>query len=178
MNSDFSSLAVTGLKVLVALAGGLALFAGISGLGRKKNDDEINHNTSDNPDLRETESGVVVVDQDAAMPRVGQKIVNGLKITQLVCGGTMDVLRSLTSVASNVNRMFDSRYYNSMINDPQACSGYFGTQPVPGYVPGDYPWNRSNNSPLPYDTPIYRGKDRQNDDIYWIKRPGSVIEVW
>jgi hypothetical protein len=176
MKSDFSSLAVTGLKVLVAVAGGLALFAGISGLGKKKN--ETMTATGERPDHKTTENGVVVVNQDAEMPQVGQKIVNGLKVTQLVCGGAMDVLRSLTSVASNVNRMFDSRYYTSMMNDPMACSGYFGNQAVPGYIPGDYPWNKQNNSGLPYDTPIYRGKDRRDDDIYWIKRPNSIIEVW
>lgn len=176
MSRDFSSLAVTGLKVLIAVAGGLALFAGISGgLGKKK--------TTPPPSPKaEEEAGeereVVVMSQEPEMPPVGRKIVNGLRVTQLVCGGAMDVLKSLTSIASNVNRMFDSKYYNSMLNDPQAYTGYFGPQGVPGYIPGDYPWNRRDNSGLPYDTPIYRGKDKRDDDIYWIKRPGSVIEVW
>lgn len=183
MKTDYVKLAVTGLKVLAAIAGGVAVFAGISKIVSEGNNKKNNTERPQSKQNWETEENGIIeeVPQQASNPgysETGQKIINGLRIGQAAISGTMNVIMGVATVANSINRIFDPNYYNSMLNDPSIGGGYFGNQMIPSYPVGDYPWNRREDPGLPMNTPIYRGKDNAGDDTYWIRRKGNIIEVW
>lgn len=168
MNLDFKKVAILGLKVLAAVASGVAVFVGISGEFRKKK--KVVPASPAPPESEKTvEKGLeerVVEDEEST----STKIVGGLRAATNICAASMDVFRSLADVTSSVNRLFNS-------NDPRNPRLVGGYQ-VPGYIPGNYPWNQPEYVGSPYNTPIYQGKDARNDDVFWIHRPNGIIEVW
>lgn len=201
MNFNYSKIAVLGLKVLVAAVSGAVVFAGIRELGKANNsqkpqsiddlpaDQQIRErgfstvpprNVVNNGPVQNTcvqasqgqNNGVMNSD-------LGRNVVNGLKIGQMVCGGTMEIIQSLSSVASNVNRLFDKNSYN-LINDPSLSTGYAGYQTVPGDLSRDW-MGRSYDGMLnergePYNVKLYTTDPVTGYTTCYINRPGNVIE--
>jgi hypothetical protein len=177
MKTNYSSVAATGFKLLAAVIGGFALYAGLSKIvsdgdvKSKSCEDENNDESFDEP--------TPVIVQRPPVNATGVKIIEGLRIGQAALGGTMNIISGIVSVASNINRMFDPGYYKTMLGDPGSGTGYFGAQMIPsGYIPGNYPWNDQPEQGYPYNTPINMGKDSMGKDTYWLRKPNNIIEVW
>lgn len=188
MKVDYVKVAVVGVKVLAAVVGGIAVFAGLTklvsssndGEGGSEYDEETNQGNEDlaQDDVRYDDRPPRHFSGGQGVNRTGTKIINGIRCGQMALNGAMNIIQGVVTVASNINRVFDKRAYKTMLNDPSASTGFFGTQMIPSYAAGDYPWNRPADPGLPYDTPIYRGKDNSGDDIWWLRRNNNVIEVW
>lgn len=200
MNLNYSKIAILGLKVLVAAVSGAVVFAGIRELG-KSNSNQGPQSIDDMPAEQQIkERGFSTVPPRGSNPsyntgvqaqpqnqcggnamnsEFGRNVVNGLKIGQMVCGSTMEIIQSLSSVASNVNRLFDKNSYN-LINDPSLSTGYSGYQTVPGDLSTDW-MGRSydgmvNEKGEPYNVKLYTTNPYTGITTCYINRPGNVIE--
>jgi len=200
MNLNYSKIAILGLKVLVAAVSGAVVFAGIRELGKTGNSNQGPKSIDDLPAEQQIkERGFSTVPPRSSNPsyntgvqaqqqnrcgsamdsEFGRNVVNGLKIGQMVCGGTMEIIQSLSSVASNVNRLFDKNSY-SLINDPSVSTGYSGYQTVPGDLSTDW-MGRSydgkfNERGEPYNVKLYTTDPYTGYTTCYINRPGNVIE--
>lgn len=200
MNLNYSKIAILGLKVLVAAVSGAVVFAGIRELGKTSNSNQGPKSIDDLPAEQQIkERGYSTVPPGGSNPsyntgvqaqpqnqcgsamdsEFGRNVVNGLKIGQMVCGGTMEIIQSLSSVASNVNKLFDKNSYN-LINDPSVSTGYSGYQTVPGDLSTDW-MGRSydgkfNERGEPYNVKLYRTDPYTGYTTCYINRPGNVIE--
>lgn len=185
MKTDYAKVAVLGFKILAAVVGGVALFAGLSKMVGKSNSQP----EEDNDEQPDEGQCLTEEEWNERPPRrygnggpnlseTGNKIINGIRVGQAALAGTMNIVTGVAAVASNINRIFDPNYYKNMLDDPMASTGFFGTQMIPSYAAGDYPWNRQVDPGLPYNTPIYRGKEPSGEDIWWLRRQNNVIEVW
>lgn len=150
-----------GAKVIAAVVGGVAVFAGLSKL---LGDDE----PKEQPNLQE--GNRLPQQQTGSFSESGQKLVNGLRMGQAAIAGTMGIISGVVSVATSINRVFDKNYYDRMLKDPYCNTGYVGQQLIPS--PTDM------NYSLPYGQPVYRGEDMMGGETCWIRRGKGVIEVW
>lgn len=181
MKTNYSKAAVIGFKLFAAFVGGLALYAGLNKVVSGKNVEAESGSDEENGDTNESTNyeTPMIVQHPSQVSPTGVKIINGLRVGQAALGSTMEIIGGIVSVASNINRMFDPGYYKTMLGDPNASTGYFGTQMIPsGYIPGNYPWNDRQEQGYPYNTPINMGKDSMGKDTYWLRKPNNIIEVW
>ena len=171
MKANYFNIAATGVKLLAAIVGGVALYAGLSKFSSRGSGRTLKEENDQEP-----------IDEPMPVmaPSEGsQKLMNGLRVGQMALNGTMSILGGVIDVANNINRMFDPSYYKTMLSDPYNTGGYYGKPMIPGYIPGDYPWNNQGQQQgYPVDTPIRMGKDSNGQETYWLKRPNGIIEVW
>jgi len=199
MKTNYQNAAATGLTLFAAIIGGLAVFTGLNKLIKTKNitdekmSNKINVNnpnhTKEKPDMNnEVESGNINEKPSSSqIPRnykqdkvgeVGSKVIRGLQVGQAAISGTMTLVAGIATVAGSIKKILDPDYYKGMMNDPYASTGFFGSQMIPSYAYGDYPWNKRPDPGLPYNTPVYRGQSNEGDDIWWVRKQNNVIEVW
>lgn len=172
MKANYINIAATGIKLLAAIVGGVALYAGLSKLSHGGN--TLKNNEEDNQQDPTDEPMPIMAPSEGSV-----KLMNGLRVGQMALSGTMNILGGVMDVANNINRMFDPSYYKTMLSDPYNTGGYYGKPMIPGYIPGDYPWNnQGRQTGYPCDTPIRMGKDSTGQETYWLKRPNGIIEVW
>ena len=169
--TGYVKIAIIGLKVLAAVVGGVALYAGLNKLSENKQSQKCNNKPEDNNSCEPPKF-------ESGQSDTGKKIMDACRVGQVALNSTMNIISGIGTVANSINRMFDKSYYDTMLNDPYASSGYFGPQMIPSYAPGNYPWNKREDPGLPYNRPIYQGKDNTGEDIYWIRRPNNIIECW
>ena len=167
MKLDFVEIAAVGLKLLIAAAGTAALYFGIRELV-KDNPEEVKKDPGPNVGMDYGQSDVV--DDSTAMTKKSKRVMDGLKIATAVCTGIAIMINAFSGVSRSVDRLFGKATGDVPNQNPY----YMGD---PGYLAGNYPWNAPEYSG-PYNVPIYRGKDSRSDDIYWIRRPNGITEVW
>lgn len=172
MGLDLVSLAKVGLKLLVAVGGGYIVYKCLKTDSKKKDSvagSSVNTSTEDN--VVQTSDEVMVLSKKETIEEKGKKIVDGLMLTSAICNSAMGVLKSFAGISGGIDSLFNG---NLNYFDTYSKASQYGE---PGYPPGDFPWNRPDDNNI-YNTPIYRGKDFRGNDMYWIKRPNGVIEVW
>lgn len=157
-----------GLKILLGGAGCLAVIAGISKLfspGTPAPAEE--RKTLVDPETGEAVE-VLVPGNDqpgrfnTEFDEVGNRIYGAALCAQTVISGVMNVMNAVSTVKTSLDRVFDKSYYNTMLNDPRAGQGYFGSPMIPSG--GCY-------SGYPCGTPVY------GDGTTYIRR-GHVIECY
>lgn len=154
-------LAVGGLEILAAVAGGLAVFAGIKKMVSEKKPVAEGQVDETNEEFVNTETGEVIKKEVST----GERILNGIQLGQAVLGCTINVIRNISLVAQSINNIFNRDYYsNTMIGDSSVCTGYFGPQ----MIPGSY-----YNPNVPCNVPL-----RGTDGGYVIRRGNSVYECY
>lgn len=170
MKVDFVEIAAVGLKVLIAAAGSVALYLGIKEIC-KSSENEKKPVFEDHDDNREGRDygQSDVVDEFTPMTKRSRRIMNGLQIATAVCTGVAVVINAFSGISRSIDRLFGKSA------DVQDRNPYYMGDP--GYLAGNYPWNIPESNG-PYNIPIYRGKDSRSDDIYWIRRPNGITEVW
>lgn len=146
MNVNWGEVLKVGVKVTVAVIGGIAVFAGVSKLTEKKSNNQQSSNAS--PNGREDENldpnqrkQLELQDkylkqnnypcQQRGFNETGQKLVSSLQTGQLVISSVINVVNGLVSVAQTINQAFDKNFQHRMVNDPSACMGYYGNTTVP-----------------------------------------------
>ena len=158
-----------GLKILLGGAGCLAVIAGISKLF--SNDQTPVNEKKTMVDPSTGEAIEVLVPSNGQTPKfnpnsgfgeVGSKIYGAAMCAQTIISGAMNVMNALGAVKTNLDRVFDKSYYNTMLNDPRAAQGYFGNPMIPSN--GCY-------SGYPCGTPVY------GDGTTYVRR-GQVIECY
>lgn len=215
MKASYVEIAELGLKFIVAVAGGLAVFAGINKLVKNFHSDQRQqpgmggepcqggyqpgpgYQPEEPPIMMDPSSPYEPYNQpnpevEENKPRdFGDKLVRGIKMSQVALMGLIGIVTGVSAVASNINRMFDPGYYNTMVNDPYASTGFFGTQVVPG-MPGcpDYSWNQPPQVPYAYESwergnglpigkPIFTPNSPGSKEGTWVcKRSMSQIDIW
>lgn len=166
MKVNWNKLLVTGLKVVSALAAGVAVFFGIGKVVGSENKEERNE-TSENFERNNDNSGngcpsnsTDSTDGSKQSNKL-QTVVGSIKVVQTVCTNVVNIIGSLAGVAKSFNNLFSKQQYQVAMN-----------QPIDGQMPeGNYPWNPVEDS-MPYNTPVNMGCG-----VYAVKRP-DVIEVW
>lgn len=157
-----------GLKILLGGAGCLAVIAGISKLF--SNDptpvkDEkktlVDSQTGEAIDVVVPSNGQPRFSPNSGFGEVGNKIYGAAMCAQTIISGAMNVMNALGAVKTNLDRVFDKSYYNTMLNDPRAAQGYYGNPMIPSGCYSGYPCG----------TPVY------GDGNTYVRR-GQVIECY
>lgn len=167
MSLDYKKIAIFGIKIAVLAIGGYLFYRETKEEFVKKKISREDNSTKD--DFRAEENS-----EDLKQPVEikESKFVKGLRSATTFMNNALGVIGLTTKVSNGIESLFK----DGTAADYYSYGGdYFGG---PGYIPGNYPWNRSEDSGLPFNTPIYRGRDSRNDDVYWIKRPNGITEVW
>lgn len=143
MHVDLVKAAVLGVKVLAAVVGGVAIFAGVNKIcnsGKKEATKKVSENDGLNIISPQPQQEEVKND---SFEDTSAKIVRGIQIGQTALNGTLNIVQSMASMASSIGRLFDPRTYSSeMLGDPFAASGYFGPRPVPASIGDSYDWRQ------------------------------------
>lgn len=211
MKTNYVEIAELGLKFLVAVAGGLAVFAGLSKLvknfhggqqqGKSEGQQPAQQYQPEEPPIMmddmmsppppyEQQPETMTTNENKPKD-FGEKLVKGIQMSQVALMGLIGIVTGVSAVASNINRIFDPGYYNTMVNDPGASTGFFGTQVIPGMAGGmDYPWNQSQPPQAPYESwergnglpigkPIFYPNSPGSKEGTWVcKRNISQIDIW
>lgn len=141
-------MAIAGAKILAAVASGVAIYVGVKEFGKKTessenegpknmvggeqqrpvNNQAVNQvgNTGYQVQPPRDFRGVGYNNNLPTESKLGTTIMNALKVGQLFCTGTMEIIQSLSSVANNISRLLDRSSY-SMIGDPSAGNYYGGS---------------------------------------------------
>lgn len=146
MNIDYHKLAITGLKILAAVVGGVVVYAGLKG-NNNDNKEQAEQPQVQQPKIKTDEVVVnrnrplqeqvlttntpYVKFEDHSDNEVGKKILSGLKKGQVLCDSAIGIISSLVSASNSLNSIFGR---GSMLTDQQAYTGYYGFQMVPGVV--------------------------------------------
>jgi len=144
---DWKIIAKLGLKILASTVAGVIIFMGIDkAVGNER---VVNNNNQPTPKPNtfngSENNGPINVDNNnstnVSVNNSNNKVVNGLKGAVSSCGKLYLLTQSLTSLAENIGRLFnsDQEYYTQPYNnDPWFSGGYnYGT----GYNNG---WSRIN----------------------------------
>lgn len=171
MKFDYKKVAIIGIKIAILAVGSYLFYRETKEEFVKKKETPENKSTEKSSFQAGEENTVEHYSRPSEKKE--SKFVTGLKSATTFMSGALGVISLTTKVSNGIESLFkdgsdaDNYFYYG--------GDYFGG---PGYIPGNYPWNRPEDSGLPFNTPIYRGRDSRNDDVYWIKRPNGITEVW
>lgn len=173
MKIDYKKVIIVGIKIAVLAIGGYLFYRETKEEFVKKEEQspEPNKQADPQPDGKWNNSNNTVSSRPVE-EKSESKFVKGLKSATTFMSGALGVIGLTTRVSNGIESLFRE---GSNADCYLYGGDYFGG---PGYIPGNYPWNRPESNGLPFNTPIYRGRDSRNDDVYWIKRPNGITEVW
>ena len=164
MKLDWLKIVKSGLKVIAAVLGGVAVYCGIEKITKTKEKVEENVSQSNGTgpmpfkSFADLSAGTSTDPKKDGIVKKSEKFISVMKVAQAICSSASEVSKGVVSVASNFARVFDPESYKESL--PK-----MSFQGSNNYPSGDYTWDPRSGA--------------QYGDVSFIPGDGnSINEFW
>lgn len=141
MKLDWLKIVKSGLKVVAAVLGGVAVYCGIEKLTKKKVTENDSTCDGDSPlrckSFSDLGPGRSTSPEGKKIVKNSERFISVMKVAQAVCSSASEVSKGVISVASNFARVFDPEPYKNSLPTVK----FQGED----YPSGNYAWDPSAN---------------------------------